>query len=74
MTFGIETNYGLTLNMDFWLQTTAIYNEYSRTDAPFTGPSISPTELDQVQRNLFPNFNVSLQWNYARPKRFRGRS
>lgn len=71
MTLAMATKSRLNLSTDFWIQTTAIYNEYRISDIPFTGASRTADELDQVQRNFFPNFNLTLSWNLNRPGAWR---
>ncbi len=71
MTLAIETLNGFSLSTDLWIQSTAIYNDFTVSGSSFTGPSFTTEQLGQVQRNFFPNFSLSLNWNINRPRNWK---
>jgi hypothetical protein len=65
----VQLKNGFNLSAEIWIQSTAIYNDYQKTNTSYTGPATTTAELDVVQRNFFPNFNLNINWLINRRKR-----
>lgn len=57
--FSTELGDRFSLQADFWIQNSILFNIYRIGEEPFIGPSTTIEELERRQENFLPNFTVS---------------